>query len=82
MILIAISVSFVPVSYLWYGTLSGLGCSQPDQNHVIEDLAQKHDTCISKTSSHWIIFYSVNAMIYAMPLALIVQSTRNRSADI
>jgi hypothetical protein len=79
-ILIAISVSFVPISYFWYDALSGL-CKQSDQNHVAIDQSDNHGTCVSKTSSHWIIFYGVNTMIYAIPLALIVKSTRNRSAD-
>ena len=81
LILIALSVSFVPISYFWYDTLSGLDCTKSDQNDTVIVPSDNHGTCISKTSSHWIIFYGVNAMIYAMPLALIVKSTRNRSND-
>ncbi|MHB8603538.1 MAG: hypothetical protein ACYC6W_12670 [Nitrosotalea sp.] len=80
-ILIALSVSFVPVSYFWYDALSGFDCKKFDQNHVTADPSDKHDTCISKTSSHWMIFYGVNIMIYAMPFVLIVKSTRNRSTE-
>ncbi|HZS73986.1 MAG TPA: hypothetical protein VFA69_05725 [Candidatus Nitrosotalea sp.] len=75
-ILIALSVSFVPVSYFWYDTLSGLDCKTFDQNHAVD---KNSNACLSKTDTHWMIFYGVNVMIYGMPLALILNSTRNRS---
>ncbi|MGI0017168.1 MAG: hypothetical protein ACREA1_00500, partial [Nitrosotalea sp.] len=77
--LIIVSVSFVPVSYLWYNTLSGLDCKESGQSNVVEDSSDVRNTCVSKTSSHWMIFYGINAVVYGMPFALIVKSTRNRS---
>ena len=76
-ILVALSVSFVPVSYFWYDTLSGLDCKTYDQNHVVD--SNKQSTCLTKPDTHWMIFFGVNAMIYGMPLALILKSKRNRS---
>ncbi|MDC8451511.1 MAG: hypothetical protein LV477_01225 [Candidatus Nitrosotalea sp.] len=76
-ILIALSVSFVPISYFWYDALSGLDCKQYDQNHIIDP--GKHSACMSTNDTHWMIFFGVNAMVYGMPLALILKSARNRS---
>lgn len=72
------SVSFVPVSYFWYDSLSELDCKTYDQNHVVNQ-SSKQSTCLSETNAHWMIFFGVNAMIYVMPLALILKSTRHRS---
>ncbi len=72
-----LSVSFVPVSYFWYDALSGLDCKAYDQNHVVD--SNKQSACLSKTNAHWMIFYGVNAMIYGIPLTLMIKSTRNRS---
>jgi hypothetical protein len=74
-------VSFVPVSYLWYGTLTSLDCNDFTQNHVVTDLNYKQVNCVPKTSSHWAIFYGLNAVIYGVPLTMILQSTRNRSMN-
>ena len=78
LILIALSVSFVPVLYFWYDPLSGFDCKTYDQNHVVNP-SSKQSTCLSKTDTHWMIFYGVNVMICGMPIALILKSTRNRS---
>jgi hypothetical protein len=78
-ILIVLSVSFVPISYLWYGALSRLDCKESEQNRVMIDLNDKHTACASKTSSHWMIFYGFNAMIYGMPLAALILKSKNRS---
>ncbi|NHH96701.1 hypothetical protein DYY66_2034 [Candidatus Nitrosotalea sp. FS] len=78
-ILIVLSVSFVPISYLWYDALSELDCKKSDQNYVIVNSSDVHNTCISKTSSHWMIFYGVNAMIYGMPLVTLILNSRNQS---
>ena len=80
-ILIVVSVSFVPVSYLWYNTLSGLDCKESDQSNVMKDSSDVHNTCVQKTSSHWMIFYGINAIVYGLPFALIVKSAGNRSTE-
>jgi len=79
MILIALSVSFLPISYLWYDALSNFDCKETgfDQSHVRIDLKDKQNNCTQQTSSHWMIFYGFNAMIYGMPLmTLILKSKR------
>ena len=81
-ILIALSVSFVPISYLWYDALSGLECNKSYQNGTMVNSGGNHNSCLSQTGTHWVIFYGVNAMVYGMPLALILKSTRNKSQDL
>ncbi|HET7337223.1 MAG TPA: hypothetical protein VFJ23_04955 [Candidatus Nitrosotalea sp.] len=76
-ILIALSVSFMPISYFWYDALSGFDCKQYGQNHIV--YSGMHGACLSANDTHWMIFFGVNAMVYGMPLALILKSTRNRS---
>lgn len=77
-ILVAMTISFLPVSYLWYGTLTSLDCNSSIQSHVVADLNGKQDSCVSKTSSHWAIFYGFNAVIYGVPLVtLILKPKRN-----
>ena len=78
MILIALSVSFVPISYLWYDALSELDCKKSDQN-LLADPSDVHNVCVSKAGSHWVIFYGINAMIYGMPLVTLILNSRNRS---
>ena len=75
-ILIALAVSFVPISYFWYDALSGLDCKQYDQNHIVD--SGRHSACLSANDAHWMIFYGVNAMVYGIPLALVLKSARNR----
>ncbi|MDE1817180.1 MAG: hypothetical protein KGH86_08435 [Thaumarchaeota archaeon] len=79
-ILVAMTVSFLPVSYLWYGALTSLDCNGSIQNHVVADLNYKQENCVSKTSSHWAIFYGFNAVIYGVPLVtLILKPKKDRS---
>ena len=79
-ILIVLSGSFVPISYLWYGVLSELDCKKPDQNYMIVNSNDVHNICMPKTDSHWMIFYGVNTMIYGMPLVTLILNSRNRTA--
>jgi len=72
----------MPISYLWYDALSDLDCKKSGQNQVVVDPSAMHNVCVSKAGSHWVIFYGVNVMIYGMPLAMILKSTRNRSEDL
>ncbi|MGI0018636.1 MAG: hypothetical protein ACREA1_07995 [Nitrosotalea sp.] len=81
-ILLVLSVSFMPVSYLWFNTLSDLDCKQSDQNHVMMDLNDKQHTCVYKTGLHWAVFYGINALIYGVPFTLILKSERNRFANL
>jgi hypothetical protein len=69
----------VPISYLWYDALSGLGCNKSHQNNFMVNSGGKYDACLAQTDKHWAIFYGVNAMIYAMPIILVLKSARNRS---
>lgn len=72
-------VSFVPVSYLWYGTISSLDCGKimSVENHVLVD--SHDDTCTNKTGTHWAVFYGVNAMIYGVPMITVLLHLRKRS---
>ncbi len=80
LILAALTVSFVPVSYLWYDALTSFDCHQSAQNDIVPDVNYVQNNCASKTSSHWVIFYGFNAVIYGVPLVtLILQPKRNRS---
>ncbi|MDE1769166.1 MAG: hypothetical protein KGI28_01255 [Thaumarchaeota archaeon] len=78
MILIVIVISFVPFSYLWYETLSHLGCTQISlQTNVNgENLKDTPSNCISQTSSHWLMFYAINGMMYGVPFTTLVLKTK------
>lgn len=69
----------MPISYLWYDTLSELDCKKSDQNYMVVNSSGVHNICMSKTGSHWMVFYGVNAMIYGMPLVALILNSRNRS---
>ncbi|MDE1814568.1 MAG: hypothetical protein KGI05_07895 [Thaumarchaeota archaeon] len=80
LVLVALSVSFMPISYFWYDALTSLDCKESAQNHVVADLNYKQNDCVSKTGSHWAIFYGLNAVIYGVPLVtLLLKPKRNRS---
>lgn len=70
-ILVVLSIAFVPVSYMWYGMLYNLDCAQtmPGAGHVAVDA--KNKGC-EKTGTHWAVFYGLNAMIYAVPMLAIL----------
>lgn len=72
----------MPISYLWYDVLFDFDCKKSGQNLIVVDPSNVHNVCMSKADSHWVIFYGVNTMIYGMPLAMILKSTRNRSEDL
>lgn len=78
-ILIVLSVSFMPISYLWYDTLSELDCKKYGQNHIVEDPSNAHNVCVSKADSHWMIFYGINVMIYGIPLVTLILNSKNQS---
>lgn len=68
-VLVLLAACFVPVSYMWYGALSNLDCGQQiSASHG--DASDKN--CSQKASSHWAIFYGLNAMIYGVPAAAMV----------
>jgi hypothetical protein len=73
-----LSASFVPVSYLWYGTLSDLDCGKivSGTSHVLD---LQDNTCTKKTDTHWAVFYGVNAMIYGVPMLTVILHLRKRS---
>lgn len=78
MILIVMVISFVPFSYLWYDTLSHLGCTKiSSQTNVNEaDLEDTPSNCISQTSSHWLMFYALNGIMYGVPFTTLVLKTK------
>lgn len=70
MILVVLSIAFVPVSYMWYGMLYNLDCAQTTgDGHVVVDVKNKSCT---KTGTHWAVFYGLNAMIYSVPMLAIL----------
>lgn len=74
LILMALVVSFIPFSYLWYNQLTNFKCQEFTTNYLNLDY---HQNCSQKTNMHWVLFYGINGVVYGMPLlTVILQSKR------
>lgn len=75
LILIALVVSFIPFSYLWYDQLTNFKCQEPSTTNYSG--LNGNQNCTQKTDVHWALFYGVNSMVYGVPLLTVVlKSTR------
>jgi hypothetical protein len=69
-ILVAATLVFVPVTYLWHSALSGYHCEAKESDIVSTNTMDSK--CTYQTSFHWIAFYSINGIIYGIPFLTLV----------
>jgi hypothetical protein len=80
-ILIAMISVFVPITVVWYDSLTSFNCkgsNSHESNHVkIGSIEDKQQNCSQETTFHWAMFYGINSMIYCSPLLVLILKTRN-----
>jgi len=78
LILMALVISFIPFSYLWYDQLTNFKCQEPSTPTNYSTSLNGSQNCTQKTDMHWVLFYGINAMVYGVPLMTVVlKSKRN-----
>ena len=75
LILMALVVSFIPFSYIWYGQLTDFKCQESTTNYSSLDGNQN---CTQKTDMHWALFYGINSMVYGVPLLTVVLKSKRK----
>lgn len=79
LILMALVVSFIPFSYLWYDQLTNFKCLGVNALANIHDLSPNgNPNCTQKINTHWAFFYGINSMIYAASIMTVVLKLKRK----
>jgi hypothetical protein len=76
LILMALVVSFIPFSYLWYDQLTNFKCQESSITNYSH--LDGNQDCTQKTDMHWILFYGINGMIYGVSLLIVVLKSKGK----
>jgi uncharacterized membrane protein len=72
LILIALVISFIPFSYVWYDQLANFKCQESTPNYSLNG----NQNCTQKTDMHWALFYGINGMVFGVPLLTVVLKSK------
>jgi len=78
-ILVALSVAFVPVSYYWHEALSNFECKvskSGEPSDIKFNAKEVQDACNQQITTHWILFLGVNCIAYGGPIIMILKVSR------